>query len=347
MSIDWSPLTRPVSRGEVTAFIRRQPRIRRSSYMSWFEIAWVVTLCLAVATLIFTVAADDAVEAARSMRLQAVSAVVVMLMAAWTVARRRKPYKDAFRFERFAAANGFGYSLEGGTRAFPATGFGNGRDGNRQDVIILGQPLGLEIGSCRSLTGSGDNTRPRTWKYAQMRLRSPFPHIVLDAKSNGSTLQEEFVRGQRLNLGGDLDRLFTLYAPAGYEDDVRQLFTPELTAHLAGVLQAWDVEIIDDMLFLFSDASAAQKPAAIRGLVEGAATLAGHVAAWGEWRDSRLPSTEGLLQAHSTPFPRKSHVAPQGQRLKTRLGWGTWIMLAVMAGGFVVAILKGLGVLAS
>lgn len=346
MSIDWSPLTRPVSRGEVTAFIRHQPRIRRSSYMSWFEIAWVVTLCLAVATLIFSLAADDAVEAARSTQLQAASAVVVLLMVAWTLNRRRKPYKEAFRLERFAAANGFGYSFDGGACAFPATGFGNGRDGNLHDVIDLGPPHGLEIGSCRSLTGSGDNTRARTWKYARMRLRSPMPHIVLDAKSNGSTFQEDFARGQRLSLGRDLERHFTLYAPAGYEDEVRQLFTPELTAHLAGDLQAWDLEIIDDMLFLFSDAGAAQKPAAIRGLVEGAATLAGHVAAWGEWRDRRLPSATGLLGAHPVPFPGTAHVAPQGQRLKTGMGWGTWFMLAVVAGGFVVAILKGLGVFA-
>lgn len=77
--------------------------------MSWFEIAWVATLCLAVTTLILSVAADDADEAARSTRLQVACAVVVLFMAVWTLARRRNPYKDAFRFERFATANGFDY----------------------------------------------------------------------------------------------------------------------------------------------------------------------------------------------------------------------------------------------
>lgn len=214
-------------------------------------------------------------------------------------------------------------------------------------MITLGPPHGLEIGSCRSLTGSGDNTRARTWKYAQMRLRSPLPHIVLAAKANSSPLQEDFARGQELRLGGDLETNFTLYAPAGYDDDVRQLFTPQLTAHLARELQAWNLESIDDMVLLFSDADAAQKPAAIRGLVEGASTLAGHVAGWGEWRDRRLPAAHGLLPARTPPLLGSGYVAPQGRRLTTRLGVGVWIMLAVTAVGFIVAIPNGLAVQSS
>ncbi len=270
-----------------------------------------------------------------------------MVMVAWSATRRRKPYGDAFRFERFATANGFGYSFEGRSPAFPATGFGKGRDGTTHDVIVLGPPRALEIGSCRSLTGSGGNTRVRAWKYAHLQLESALPHIVLDAKANGSTLQEDFVRGQRLSMGGDLDLHFNLYVPAGYEDDVRQLFTPELTALLAGDLRAWDLEIVDDSLFLFSDAGAAQKPAAMRDLLEGALTLAGHAAEWKQWRDRHLPADYGFSPGRSNQFARFPHVAPQGRRLATRLGVGVWIMIAVSAGGIILAILRGLGVLAS
>ncbi|MGL3807576.1 hypothetical protein ACSYDW_15935 [Paeniglutamicibacter sp. R2-26] len=344
--VSWEALTDPVSRREVRAYLRNQPRIRRSSYMSWFEISWVATMCLAVATLIFSLAADDAQEAARSAVLQAACAAVVMVMAVWTYFHRRKPHLDSIRLARFAAANGFTYLFENKAPAFPATGFGNGRDGMTYDVITRGPRQELEIGSYRALVGSGDNTRTHTWRYAQVRLRSALPHIVLDAKANGSNLQEDFVRrGQKLDLGGNLGKNFAVYCPTGYEDDVRRLFTPETCRHLAAELRSWDLEIVDDRLFLFSGARAAQAPSAVRGLLEGVTVLERYVEEWGRWRDPRLTATTGpFTTTANEAIPGMPAVAPQGRRLKSRMGWGPWIILAMSAAGIVLGILKSLGI---
>lgn len=345
MTIAWDSLTNPIDRRELSAFVQRQPRIQRSSYKSWFEISWVATMCLAVVTLIFSVAVDDAEDASRAALLQTVSVAVVLLMVTWTVLRRRTRFQDSFRLARFAAAHGFTYTFEREAPSFPATGFDNGRGGTIHDVIALESPHELEIGSYQALVGSGDSTHTRTWKYARIRLGSPLPHFVLDAKANGSTLQEDFARGQKLSLGGDLDRHFTLYCPVGYDEDARRLFTPEVTRHLTDELRSWDIEIVDDQLFLFSDASAVQNLAALRGLLEGATALQRAVLQWESWRDSRLPAARMSPSAPATNdvFATPS-VAPEGRRLRTRLGWGVWLMLAVAAAGIVLSILKALGV---
>ena len=83
------------------------------------------------------------------------------------------------------------------------------------------------------------------------------PHMVLDATANNglfgtSTLPISFDRAQVLSLEGDFDRYFTLYCPRDYERDALYVFTPDLLALLIDESRHFDVEIVDDWMFVYS-----------------------------------------------------------------------------------------------
>lgn len=84
-----------------------------------------------------------------------------------------------------------------------------------------------------------------------MRLPRALPHLMIDARSNG-TLRSLLPSTQRLSLEGDFDRYFTAYVPQGYERDALQLLTPDVMVCLIDHGRQWDIEIIDDRLVVAS-----------------------------------------------------------------------------------------------
>jgi hypothetical protein len=90
-----------------------------------------------------------------------------------------------------------------------------------------------------------------------LKLDRQLPNMVLDARSNntlfGTTdLPVSFSADQRLSLEGDFDKYFTLYCPKEYETDALYVFTPDLMALLVDQSQQFDVEIVDDWMFVYS-----------------------------------------------------------------------------------------------
>jgi hypothetical protein len=66
-----------------------------------------------------------------------------------------------------------------------------------------------------------------------------------------SNLPADLARDQRLSLGGEFDDKFTLYAPTNYGRDAFYIFAPDLMALFIDRLGAFDVEIIDDTMFVY------------------------------------------------------------------------------------------------
>ena len=144
--------------------------------------------------------------------------------------------------------------------------------------------------------------------------------------------------GQRLSLEGDFDDHFTLYCPEEYERDALYLFTPDVMARLIDRVRGFDVEIIDDWLFLVSSRDVVTlDPDAWQGLYDAVGALSDKIGRWERWRDDRLPAAPrvtpgtdagagGLKRAS-----RSGRVAKRGRRLRMRWGVGTWIWLVAFA----------------
>jgi hypothetical protein len=87
------------------------------------------------------------------------------------------------------------------------------------------------------------------------------PHLLLDAKENNnsvfgirtSNLPVDLARDQKLSLGGEFDAKFTLYAPSDYGRDAFLIFTPDLMALFIDRLGTYDVEIVDDTMFVYGN----------------------------------------------------------------------------------------------
>src|SRR5690606_27767455 len=106
-------------------------------------------------------------------------------------------------------------------------------------------------------TGSGKNRTTHRWGFLALELDRRLPHMVLDATANnglfgGTNLPARFDRSQVLSLEGDFDRYFTLYCPREYERDALYVFTPDLMAILIDEAAPYDVEIVDDWMFVYS-----------------------------------------------------------------------------------------------
>lgn len=266
---------------------------------------------------------------------------VVLLVRAM---RRRRGVRQ-FRLDRFARANGFAYSPYVVAPALPGMIFT--RDGARSsfatDVVVSDSADGpvatpFEVGNHTAIVGSGKNSTTYRWGYAALRLPTPLPHIVLDARANNTlrrhALPVPYAAGQRLSLEGDFDSHFTLYCPAGYERDALYLFSPDVMARFVDSAASLDVEIVDDHLLLYSPRPLSNTdPENWTRLTDTVDALAGRIRQWERWRESHASdAAERAFGGLSTVWPLDARpgVAPRGRRLARRADWW-WLVGAALA----------------
>lgn len=191
----------------------------------------------------------------------------------------------------FAAANGMTYAARSLPPVFHGSVFSWLEDAVVSDRFVAVSGPIFEVGTVTGelggsqawdgtdglVTTSYSTNDVRTYGYMAMQLPRSMPQFVLDAKRNdlrGSSVAMPIADGQHLSLEGDFDLNFLLYAPKGFERDALYVFAPDLMALLIDETGDFDVEILDDMLFVYSpgrfDASSAglwERLARIRAVV--------------------------------------------------------------------------------
>src|SRR6185503_477837 len=161
------------------------------------------------------------------------------------------------RMDRFARQNGMTFSPLDGEPSYPGAIFQIGSTRQAVDHLVSSTGRFFDFGNYRYTTGSGKNRSTRTWGFLAFNLDRKLPHMVLDSKANngffGTNLPATFVKDQILSLEGDFDKHFTLYCPQQYERDALYVFTPDLMALLIDEVAPFDVEIVDDWMFVYSN----------------------------------------------------------------------------------------------
>lgn len=167
-------------------------------------------------------------------------------------------WEAAYRLTRFAAANDLRYGHDEAV-SHPGVIFGTGvqRTAERRLTTTAGRRL--EIGNYRYTVKGEKQDRVYGWGYVAIGLDRRLPHLLLDAKANDrsvfgirtSNLPVDLARDQRLSLGGEFDDRFTLYAPNDYGRDAFLVFAPDLMALFIDRLGTFDVEIVDDTMFVY------------------------------------------------------------------------------------------------
>lgn len=268
MSVDYRPLFVPVGRDEVARFKRES----RATAKPWAQssaatvLAIVIAVVAAIALIGVLVTALPTVLALfRNGGPAAAPFLIAPLLFAAAgafavyqyVRQLAGRWESLLRRTRFAAANQLMYSPGTKNPAYPGLIFSLGEARQTSDNYHSLGARRFDIGNYRYTTGSGKNKTTHQWGYLALRLDRKLPHMVLDARGNnsilgGSSLPTSFRRDQRLSLEGDFDKYFTLYCPREYERDALYVFTPDLMALLIDESATFDVEIVDDWMFVYS-----------------------------------------------------------------------------------------------
>ena len=174
-----------------------------------------------------------------------------------------------------------------------------------------------------------------------------------------SNLPVDLARDQRLSLGGEFDDKFTLYAPSDYGRDAFYIFAPDLMALFIDRLGTFDVEIVDDTMFVYGSRFDLLDPRTYDWLQELVDTVVARTVRRTErYRDdfalletdpaARQPIAGGAaVQPPNTPQPAQGPVfalggdgpprtatnlvAERGRRL--RRGWGFASIVAILLVG--------------
>jgi len=232
-------------------------------------------------------------------------------------------WNRVFRLFRFAKANELTFTWQAVGPSLAGSIFTLGKRGVAYEVMSVKNARPVQFGNYRRDGASLSNLGRWQWGFLQIKLDRRLPHMILEARRNRSPFTnrvgDDLVKRQALSLEGDFNRYFTLYAPREYERDALYVFAPDLMALLIDRVSAFDVEIVDDWLFVYSHKPwDLLKPETHVRLAEIVQTVA----------NKTVRQTERYADAR-VGNPNANVVAPGGRRLARGFSTIAIVVLAV------------------
>lgn len=249
MNLNYSSLNQPVTKADITAYKQSLGPQKKTPLIVYIIIGF--TGFLYILFMIFS-NSDSGTEALiQFFGISAIAAIVVALIA-WAI---RVYNKKLAKLYRFATQNGITFKQSILDPGYAGLVFDEGHSRRVDETYIF--PDGSEIGNYQYTTGSGKHRQVHFWSYARIKLTRRLPNMVLDAKQNNffgklTNLPDSFNKQQTLSLEGNFNDHFTLYAPQEYGRDALYVFTPDVMAAVIDAGRAYDMEVIDDNLMLYS-----------------------------------------------------------------------------------------------
>jgi hypothetical protein len=352
--IDWSAFTQPVT----PAQIQQWKTAAQASGARWAgdgTVRVVVVLVLAIPMILicglfgFLTIAGGIVGLATgdpSGGFAGVLGIVVGLLSlavtALLVWACREVFPNEHRWERwmrlqeFGRDNGLTYSPLDANPAYPGAIFHYGESRAAVDHFRPVEGRFFDFGNFRFVVSNGKSSSTITWGFLAMQLERRLPNMFLDSLQNNSwrtgSLSGLFARDQVMSLEGDFDTWFTLYCPKEYERDALYVFTPDLMALCIDEAAPFDVEIVDDWMFIYSPRPfTMDDPQLLARLFRVIATVgAKALRGTDRYQDEKV----------AAPFVANV-VATPGQRLRRRFPTAVVVVLIVV---LVLPMLVGIGV---
>jgi hypothetical protein len=239
------------------------------------------------------------------------------------------------RMSQFAEANGLQFRSHSANPSYTGMIFHLGDTRFASNHLNSTTGRFFDLGGFQYSTGSGKSRSTHLWSFLALNLDRKLPNMVLDSKENntlfGSDLPITFKRDQILSLEGDFDKHFTLYCPQEYEQDALYVFTPDLMALLIDDAGSFDVEIVDDWMFIYSPhpfpVLDARNYARLFNIVETVGTKT--VSQTANYHDDRVASATANI------------VAPAGQRLRHGTSIGALVFGVVVIGFWLFSAFGG------
>lgn len=219
--------------------------------------AWLyIILGAALAVALVRVWAVDGQWSVGFLRDLSIAAIIGTTVWWIGVLVSEKVMERRIRFENFALENGLTYLPNEVSSDYQGVIFTSGSQRRLYDRFCSD---GFEVGNYRYTVRHGKSSTTYKYGYIRIKLQRNVAHMLLDGKSNNTNILGASItnlpiimsKDQVLSLEGDFDQYFTLYAPKEYERDALYIFTPDLMALLIDNVAKFDVEVIDDQLFVY------------------------------------------------------------------------------------------------
>ncbi|CAN5142131.1 hypothetical protein BH11ACT3_BH11ACT3_18220 [soil metagenome] len=333
--LDYSAFSVPLTREQVAAW--RQAAKASGKRWAQVNVASIIILVVVLPIVLGTIfvpvlgiisVAGDSSNGAQSagviiVPLLIISGLVVLVVALARGANGNR-WERWMRLDSFGTANGMVFSPADPNPSYPGAIFQLGSSRTSYDHFVSASGRFFDMGNFKYTTSNGKNSTTHTWGFMAFNLDRRLPNMVLDAQANngffGSNLPASFDKKQVLHLEGDFDRYFTLYCPQQYERDALYVFTPDLMALLIDNAAPFDVEIVDDWMFVY-----ASQPFSMTwpGVYDRLFRILNTVGA------KTLTQTDRYVDERVGNFAANV-VAPPGQRLKRRIPVVAIVIVAVL-----------------
>lgn len=263
--MDYSSLTRPILPGELRQY-RQLPEVKARRRTNIFVLCSIIGAVLFFDILIGIGITTGEVSLADSMRsilfivfFSCVGLALGVYFFVWDYLKR--DVRD-FRLREFAERNRLRFLSNHDDPTLPGMIFSLGY-GRKLLNWFRSEDGRFAVGNYQYETGSGKSHQTHNWGYLAIPLKRNVPNMVLDAKGNNvgifglqlSNLPVTFSKDQTLSLEGDFNDHFTLYAPKEYERDALYIFTPDFMAQLIDQTARYDVELVDNTMFIYSSST--------------------------------------------------------------------------------------------
>ena len=350
--VNYAALTQPITSAQVRAFRasikaqqRADPTIKTglgtaTSILSIVFLVFFFGIFAVIFIGVFTSLALDGSSGGSGSWLFLVFLGVFIAIAILVIVRRfgsGGSWAKWMRLSQFAEANGLQFRSRSANPNYSGMIFHLGDSRAALNHLNSSSGRYFDLGSFQYSTGSGKSRSTHNWGFLALHLDRKLPNMVLDSKENntlfGSDLPITFKRDQILSLEGDFDKHFTLYCPKEYEQDALYVFTPDLMALLIDDAGSFDVEIVDDWMFIYSPHAFApldvQNYARLFTIVQTVGSKT--VSQTANYHDDRIGSATADI------------VAPQGQRLRHGTSIGALIIGGAIAAFWLYSLVSGFG----
>jgi hypothetical protein len=241
---DYTPLAERVTLGDVL-------RAQRITLGTKIALGFVV---IALLLLAFVVASVN--NTGLLIGLMFFGLLIIIVFAA--VAFNSLDYAPRLRIQRFAAHNNMTVAMDTDLMRQPGTLFQWHIPGAPSMSLATTSNPAVEIGNFIVTDNYGLKARG-TFSFLKITLPRELPHIILDARSSRALTKSiamlplSLYRPETVLLEGDFSDTFLIYAPQGYETDLRYLLPPDLMAYLVDHMNMYDIEIIGNHVYFYSE----------------------------------------------------------------------------------------------
>lgn len=330
MKLDYSSLSQPITQADVAAY-KASKNQQAVKTQRWFFVGFVVIgLVVFFSIMLPTIINLFSGEVASLLPFSGWVALFAVIVVAALLYTRYVERRQA-KLHRFALQNKIQHIEDQSNPGYTGMVFDEGHSRVIRNALKLQD--GAEVGNYEYVTGSGKSRSTHTLGYVKIPLTRNLPHMVLDGKANNflgfTGMTDSFDRSQKLSLEGDFDNYFTLYAPKEYERDALYVFTPDVMQVLIDEGKRFDMEIVDNELYVYSNATfdlISEKQ--LSSLMKIIQTVGSEI------RDQTKRYADERVVGEQT-----NTVAASGRRLNRGVNWAILLILGVVVFNILISML--------